>query len=69
MGFTLWRHELKQGDVLVVWRLDRLVRSMRHLIDLVEELRQGGIGFKSIWDGVIDTTTASGEHIGVSKPA
>jgi hypothetical protein len=36
---------------------------MRHLIDLVEELRQRGIGFKSICDGVIDTTTASGELV------
>jgi DNA invertase Pin-like site-specific DNA recombinase len=37
--------------------------SMRHLIDLVEELRQRGIGFKSLCEGVIDTTTASGELV------
>ena len=55
--------QLKQGDVLIVWRLDRLGRSMRHLIDLVGELRQRGVGFKSLCDGVIDTTTASGELI------
>ena len=55
--------QLKQGNVLVVWRLDRLGRSMRHLIDLVQELRQRGVGFKSLCDGVIDTTTASGELI------
>src|SRR6476646_5722780 len=36
---------------------------MRHLIDLVEQLRLRGVGFKSICDGVIDTTTASGELI------
>jgi DNA invertase Pin-like site-specific DNA recombinase len=54
---------LTEGDTLVVWRLDRLGRSMRHLIDLVEELRQRGVGFKSVCDGVIDTTTASGELI------
>ena len=36
---------------------------MRHLIDLVEDLRQRGVGFKSFCDGVIDTTTASGELI------
>ena len=36
---------------------------MRHLIDLVEELRQRGVGFKSLCDGVIDTTTASGELV------
>lgn len=54
---------LKAGDTLVVWRLDRLGRSMNHLVSLVEDLRQKGIGFKSICDGVIDTTTASGELI------
>lgn len=55
--------ELKEGDTLIVWRLDRLGRSVRHLIDLVEELHQRGVGFKSICDGAIDTTTASGELI------
>jgi DNA invertase Pin-like site-specific DNA recombinase len=55
--------ELKEGDTLIVWRLDRLGRSMRHLIDLVEQLRQRKVGFKSICDGAIDTTTASGELI------
>src|SRR6266404_3753599 len=55
--------QLKAGDTLLVWRLDRLGRSMRHLIDLVEQLRQRGVGFKSICDGAIDTTTASGELV------
>ena len=55
--------QLTEGDTLVVWRLDRLGRSVRHLIDLVELLRQRGVGFKSISDGAIDTTTASGELI------
>jgi DNA invertase Pin-like site-specific DNA recombinase len=55
--------KLKTGDTLIVWRLDRLGRSMRHLVLLVEDLRQKGIGFKSICDGAIDTTTASGELI------
>ena len=55
--------QLREGHVLVVWRLDRLGRSMRHLLDLVEELRQRGVGFKSLCDGVIDTTTASGELV------
>jgi len=55
--------QLKSGDTLIVWRLDRLGRSVRHLIDVVEDLRQRGVGFKSICDGAIDTTTASGELI------
>lgn len=55
--------QLKPGDTLVVWRLDRLGRSMQHLVTLVERLRADDIGFKSITDGAIDTTTASGELI------
>lgn len=55
--------ELKTGDTLIVWRLDRLGRSMHHLVLLIEDLRQKGVSFKSICDGSIDTTTASGELI------
>lgn len=55
--------ELSEGDTLLVWRLDRLGRSMSHLIGLIEELRGRGVGFRSICDGAIDTTTASGELI------
>jgi DNA invertase Pin-like site-specific DNA recombinase len=54
---------LKPGDTLLVWRLDRLGRSMRHLVSLVEDLRKRGVGFKSLKDGKIDTTTASGDLI------
>ena len=54
---------LQSGDVLVVWRLDRLGRSMRHLITLVEDLRGRGVGFRSLNEGAIDTTSASGELI------
>lgn len=55
--------KLKDGDTLLVWRLDRLGRSMPHLVTLVKELRERGVGFRSICDGVIDTTTASGELV------
>ncbi len=54
---------LGAGDTLIVWRLDRLERSISHLIKLIESLMKEGISFKSICDGVIDTTTASGELI------
>ena len=53
--------ELKKGDSLLVWRLDRLGRSMKHLVGLIEDLKTKGVGFKSIRDGSFDTTTASGE--------
>lgn len=62
-GLEQCLQQLRPGDTLLVWRLDRLGRSMRHLVNLVEELRQRGVGFKSICDGAIDTTTASGELI------
>lgn len=52
---------LQPEDTLMVWRLDRLGRSMSHLVTLVEGLLEKKIGFRSLCDGVIDTTTASGE--------
>ena len=63
IGLNQCLSELKSGDTLIVWRLDRLGRSIHHLVSLIEDLRQKGIGFKSICDGAIDTTTASGELI------
>jgi DNA invertase Pin-like site-specific DNA recombinase len=54
---------LVPGDTLLVWRLDRLGRSMPHLVALIDDLLKKKIAFKSICDGVIDTTTASGELI------
>jgi DNA invertase Pin-like site-specific DNA recombinase len=62
-GLEKCLQQLKPGDTLLVWRLDRLGRSIRHLIDLVEDLHQRGVKFKSICDGAIDTTSASGELI------
>ena len=55
--------KLQKDDVLIVWRLDRLGRSMTHLVSLVEDLREKGVGFRSLCDGAIDTTTASGELV------
>jgi hypothetical protein len=51
--------QLRPGDTLVVWRLDRLGRSIRHLIDVVGELGERGVGFQSLTEA-IDTTTAGG---------
>jgi len=50
---------LRAGDTLVVWKLDRLGRSVQQLVALVGELRQRGVQFKSLTDA-IDTGTASG---------
>ena len=53
---------LLPADVLVVWKLDRLGRSLRHLVDVVEDLAARGIGFKSLRES-IDTTTAGGKLV------
>jgi DNA invertase Pin-like site-specific DNA recombinase len=52
----------REGDVLVVARLDRLGRSLRELIDLVGELEERGVGFRSLKES-LDTTTAGGRLI------
>ena len=62
-GLSTCLETVQAGDVLLVWRLDRLGRSLVHLVTLVEALQERGIGFRSICDGAIDTTTASGELV------
>ena len=54
--------QLRPGDTVVVWRLDRLGRSLRHLIQLIEDLAEKGVGFRSLSEGM-DTTTAGGKLI------
>jgi len=51
---------MRKGDTLVVWKLDRLGRSVKGLVELVTELEQREVHFKSLTDG-IDTSTAAGQ--------
>ena len=51
---------VKSGDVLVVWKLDRLGRSLSHLLSIVNELKEKQVAFRSLTEGM-DTTTVSGE--------
>src|SRR3954452_24448838 len=53
---------LRTGDTLVVWRLNRLGRSLKHLIETVNDLQEKGIGFKSITES-LDTTTSGGKLV------
>jgi DNA invertase Pin-like site-specific DNA recombinase len=54
--------QLRPGDVLVVWKLDRLGRSLRHLVDTVAGLAERGVGFRSLQEA-IDTTTPGGKLV------
>jgi DNA invertase Pin-like site-specific DNA recombinase len=51
---------VRPGDVLVVWKLDRLGRSLSHLLGIVNSLKERQVAFRSLTEGM-DTTTASGE--------
>jgi len=53
---------LRKGDVLVVWKLDRLARSLKDLVELINELESRQIGFRSLTES-IDTTTAGGRLV------
>jgi DNA invertase Pin-like site-specific DNA recombinase len=53
---------LREGDILVVWRLDRLGRSLKHLIETITKLNNRKTGFKSITEN-IDTTTSGGKLV------
>lgn len=54
---------LRKGDVLIVWKLDRLGRSLPHLIQTVYDLEKRGVGFRVLTGSPIDTTTASGKLV------
>jgi DNA invertase Pin-like site-specific DNA recombinase len=54
--------QARQGDVCVVWRLDRLARSLRHLIDITDDWNRRGIALRSVTEA-IDTSTPSGRFV------
>jgi len=53
---------LREGDVVVIMKLSRLGRSLRHLVELVDDFRERGVGFRSLTEG-FDTTTAGGRFV------
>jgi len=61
-GLTAALGECRPGDTLVVWKLDRLGRSLPHLVETVRELVARGVGFQSVQEQ-IDTTTSGGKLI------
>jgi DNA invertase Pin-like site-specific DNA recombinase len=62
IGLEAALNYVRKGDTLVVWRLDRLGRSLPHLIATITDLEERGIGFKSLTEN-IDTTTSGGKLI------
>jgi DNA invertase Pin-like site-specific DNA recombinase len=62
-GLEACVQRLASGDTLVLWRLDRLGRPMTHLVTLIDELLRRQIRLRSLSDGALDTTTASGELV------
>src|SRR3954469_8190391 len=61
-GLSLALSHLRSGDTLVVWRLDRLGRSLSHLIETVRQLQEQGVGFRSLQEQ-IDTTTSGAKLV------
>src|SRR5918911_5460517 len=61
-GLTQALSHLRAGDTLVVWRLDRLGRSLAHLIDTIRALQDRGVGFRSLQEQ-LDTTTSGGKLV------
>ena len=62
LGLKACLGELRKSDVLVVWKLDRLGRSLSHLIRIVEELKIRGVAFRSLTEA-IDTTNSHGAFL------
>jgi DNA invertase Pin-like site-specific DNA recombinase len=58
-GLAQAMEQLREGDALVVWKLDRLGRTVKGLVELVESLQAQGVGFRSLTDA-IDTSSPSG---------
>src|SRR3954452_23024058 len=61
-GLSQALSHLRSGDTLVVWRLDRLGRSLPHLIETIRQLHERGIGFRSLQEQ-LDTTTSGGKLV------
>lgn len=61
-GLKACMDDLREGDVLIVWKLDRLGRSLSHLIRIVEELKKRGVAFRSLTE-TIDTTNVHGSFL------
>lgn len=62
-GLSACIKALQPGNTLVVWKLDRLGRDMKHLVNLIDEMSHKKVGFKVLSGAEIDTTTANGRLV------
>ena len=62
-GLGVCLKALQPGNTLIVWKLDRLGRDLKHLVAVVDELRSRGVGFRVLAGAEIDTTTANGRLV------
>ena len=62
-GLAACLKSLRKGDVLVIWRLDRLGRNLKHLVETVEELGKRGVDFQVLTGVPIDTTSSVGRFV------
>lgn len=60
-GLAACLKSLRKDDVLVIWKLDRLGRSLKHLLATIDDLTKRGVGFKVLQGAPIDTTTSQGK--------
>jgi DNA invertase Pin-like site-specific DNA recombinase len=61
--WNLCLKDLRPGDTLVIWKIDRLGRNLRDLIEIVTTLDERGVGVHSLTNGIVDTTTAHGKLV------
>ena len=61
--------DLRPDDILIIWKIDRLGRNLRDLVDLVAALEARGVGVKSLTNGIVDTTTATASTSSARSPS
>jgi len=59
-GLTNLLEHIRTGDTVLVYKIDRIFRSLKHLVNLIEKFNEMGVSFKSITEPVFDTTTSGG---------
>jgi DNA invertase Pin-like site-specific DNA recombinase len=62
-GLDELHSKLREGDTVMVWKMDRIARSLSHLVKLLEEFERKGVHFKSIQEAFIDTTSPHGRFV------